>query len=880
LNGFHAPSLGNIVSVLFSSSLEGDPQLTGDHFLVGDTSSLSYPTNAISGPNNPANNFFASQINTILPLITDPLTGKLMNNGSATIDTRGSFGTSNSNGLTGTAVSGARQGYDITAIDIGSLIENDQVQFYAQGTTDQDVYTVNALGVQIQVLAPLIQAIKTVDQSTVTLGTTVTYTSTFTNLGEATATDLVFTDILPTGVTLVPDTVTVNGSNVSGADLVGGIPLGDLEVTDSVVVVFQAQVTQYNPPNSYANASEVTYSFVPLNSSAPTVGLSSQTNTVTSSGPEVDPPVANPDTATTTANVGLSGLNVLTNDTGTDIGVTASDSSSVQGGSVVVQFNGFYNYNPPTNFSGTDSFNYTITDSIGQTASTTVTITVTPVATNDSGSVAANTLLTQTTSVLSNDIGSNLTVSTYDTSSAEGGTVVMQPDGTYTYLPPSDFSGIDTFNYTAIDSSENTAIGVVTIRVLPVAENNTGSTPANTALNGSTIFTNDVGTGLTLVSYQPVSIQGGTVVMNMETGTYTYTPPNNFSGTDTFTYTVEDESGQQTVGTVTIMVLPVGVNDTGTTSANISLNQTTSVLANDLGSSLTIQSYNQNSVQGGTVVMQSDGTYLYTPPANFSGPDAFNYTAVDGSLRTTTAHVNLTVLPVANPDSTTTVANTMNVNGAYTYSPPLNFSGIDTFTYTATDFYGNLVSSTVTIDVQPIIDNETYTTNANVPVSGNLLTNDIGSGLTVTPGRQTTLHGGTVILQADGSFTYIPPPNFFGTDNFTYTVTDGSENTAMGTATIHVLAVSPPACFTGTVVKYVFLNKKDYRLNMVWCPSPSTEVTAYRIYYKDRLIAEVSANQLSLEWCIASAKDAKYFSITAVNTGGAESAHLNIRIES
>ena len=89
---------------------------------MGNTSSLSYPANAISGPNNPANNFFASQINTTLALVTDPLTGKLVNNGSSTIDTRGSFGTINSNGVTGTAVSGARQGYDIAAIDITGLI--------------------------------------------------------------------------------------------------------------------------------------------------------------------------------------------------------------------------------------------------------------------------------------------------------------------------------------------------------------------------------------------------------------------------------------------------------------------------------------------------------------------------------------------------------------------------------------------------------------------------------------------------------------------------------------------------------------------------------------------------------------------------------------
>ncbi len=78
-------------------------------------------------------------------------------------------------------------------------------------------------------------------------------------------------------------------------------------------------------------------------------------------------------------------------------------------------------------------------------------------------------------------------------------------------------------------------------------------------------------------------------------------------------------------------VTPVGVDDTGSTNANTPLVQLTSVLSNDLGSGLSIvpASMNLSSIQGGSIVMLSNGTYTYTPPNNFSGIDTFIYTGQD-----------------------------------------------------------------------------------------------------------------------------------------------------------------------------------------------------------------------------------------------------------
>ena len=90
----------------------------------------------LSGPNNPAENFFASQIN------RDD--GKL--------DTRGTFGDRN-NDFAG-SVAGGRQGWDITNVDASAQLSRQQTSAFAQGTADGDDFFITALAMQIDVVAP------------------------------------------------------------------------------------------------------------------------------------------------------------------------------------------------------------------------------------------------------------------------------------------------------------------------------------------------------------------------------------------------------------------------------------------------------------------------------------------------------------------------------------------------------------------------------------------------------------------------------------------------------------------------------------------------------------------------------------------------------
>ncbi len=103
---------------------------------------------SLTGPNNPVNNFFASQIN---------------NDQGQLINGTGTFCTLNANPVTANGLTGARQGYDITNVDCSSTILPNQTTAFAIGVTTNDDYTINALGIQIGVNAPVLVPTKLVN---------------------------------------------------------------------------------------------------------------------------------------------------------------------------------------------------------------------------------------------------------------------------------------------------------------------------------------------------------------------------------------------------------------------------------------------------------------------------------------------------------------------------------------------------------------------------------------------------------------------------------------------------------------------------------------------------------------------------------------------
>jgi len=163
------------------------------------------------------------------------------------------------------------------------------------------------------------------------------------------------------------------------------------------------------------------------------------------------------------------------------------------------------------------------------------------------------------------------------------------------------------------------------------------STLVNTDLTGNTL-TNDEGTGISVISSTQPS--DGSVVMQAD-GSFVYTPPNDFSGTTTFTYTISNgATTSQAVVTITITTAPIdAVDDAYTTTPGTGISD--NLLVNDSGTGISLTSNTNPSL--GTLVIASNGDFTYTPDSNVTGTDTFTYTITDNLGNTATATVTIDV---------------------------------------------------------------------------------------------------------------------------------------------------------------------------------------------------------------------------------------------
>lgn len=200
ISGFKVPTAGAVNAHISISTLEGDPNKTGDQFrFLGGTAPIPALTaaNALSGPNNQVNNFFASQINYGNP--PDP---GLAAAPSGTLDPLGTFGAFNS--PVGSIATARRQGWDVTNVDASAQLKNGDTNAAFQGTTAGDAYVITVTGVQIDVFQPTLQISKTSNGPWIP-GQTVpapTYNINVTNAGSApTVGTSTVLDQLPAGIT-------------------------------------------------------------------------------------------------------------------------------------------------------------------------------------------------------------------------------------------------------------------------------------------------------------------------------------------------------------------------------------------------------------------------------------------------------------------------------------------------------------------------------------------------------------------------------------------------------------------------------------------------------------------------------------------------------
>ncbi len=424
---------------------------------------------------------------------------------------------------------------------------------------------------------------------------------------------------------------------------------------------------------------------------------------------------------------------------------------------------------------------------------------------------------------------------TVDGNPVVAGTTTIGSSDSAVWTPPNSQSGtIDAFSVEATDSdglisSPAVAVNISVAVAPPVANDDSFSTPEDTAATGN-VLTNDTSpSGNPLTAVDQTLPTHGNLVLNSD-GSFTYTPTTGYVGSDSFTYLANDGIHNSNVATVSITVTavtpPVANNDSVSTPEDSAA--TGNVLTNDTSpSGNPLTAIDQTLPAHGNLVLNSNGSFTYTPTSGYVGADSFTYLANDGINNSNIATVSITVTavpaPVAVNDSFTTNENSavmgnvltndsspsgnpltavlqtqpsagtlsLAANGSFTYTPSTGFFGSDSFTYLDNDGINNGNIATVTITVNalpPQAVNDSFTTAQNTVLMGNVVTNDIsntGHALTATVQAQPA--DGTLSLSANGSFTYTPNTGFIGNDSFTYFDNDGINNSNVATVSLHVV---------------------------------------------------------------------------------------------
>ncbi|MBB1322843.1 retention module-containing protein, partial [Shewanella sp. SR43-8] len=342
-------------------------------------------------------------------------------------------------------------------------------------------------------------------------------------------------------------------------------------------------------------------------------------------------------------------------------------------------------------------------DTTGQTATPTAVTQKEVLIENDSPSVVLNDVITVSEdqvasgNVLDNDsdTDSSLSVVSFEVDGQtypagteielEGGVLVINPDGSFTFSPNEDWNGqVPVITYTTNTGETAT----LTIEVTPVDDasvlaNDTNTVAEDTVATGNVLDNDsDVDSDLSVSSFEvngqtytagtEVALEGGVLIIN-EDGSYTFTPNENWNGTvPVITYT----TNTGVTATLTIEVTPVDdasvlANDTNTVAEDTVA--TGNVLDNDsdVDSDLSVSGFEVDgqtytpgtdvALEGGVLIINEDGSYTFTPNENWNGTvPVITYTTNTGE----TATLTIEITPVNDAPTIDVVANDFTENSA------------------------------------------------------------------------------------------------------------------------------------------------------------------------------------------------------------------------
>ena len=490
---------------------------------------------------------------------------------------------------------------------------------------------------------------------------------------------------------------------------------------------------------------------------------------------------------------------------------------------------GVVTYQPKPGFTGTDSFQYTVTNGAQTSVTpTTVTITVVPV-----GPVA-----TGATATVAQDGHVNITLgySSPDFAIASINLVSLpllgylsHPVGyaqnVFRFDAFPGKTGMDSFQYTVTDSrpvvadqtSQRATVTIAIGQVAPVATSQQLSATADTALP----ITLGAASDFPIASYNLVGA-APKGLSDISSGTPTYTPPTDFSGVVSFTFTVTDSRGLTSANTATVTI-DVGPAAIGQALAMTQGDPWIQITLGHAGVD-PVTAFHVGLAGNGDLRTVSPGVVRYLPDPNFTGTDSFPFTVTDSTGRVSnTAVITITVAnagdtPVAQDvsattssgtavtlrlfDPTSTVASysivgpapaglTDAARGSVTYTPAANFSGVVRFTFMLTNSVGTSAPATATVTVDPLARNLTLTTKQDAALTFALYDPTSSIASYVIDGASPAGLGTAV----NGSVTYTPPAGFTGTVSFGYKVTDSSGLSSQqdGVVSITVTQVNPTA---------------------------------------------------------------------------------------
>ncbi|MCP1721331.1 retention module-containing protein [Pseudomonas citronellolis] len=524
---------------------------------------------------------------------------------------------------------------------------------------------------------------------------------------------------------------------------------------------------------------------------------------------------------------------------------------------------------------------FTVTDEHGATGSSTLTLTITgtndaPVANADQALTPINVAL-PSIDVLGNDSdvdGDTLSVTKAVLADPSQGSVSINPDGTLNFVPAENLSGSVVIHYEISDSHGASASSSLTVQVggntPPQGADGSASLDEDSShsFSAADFAFNDADAGQHLqavridslpgagsLTFDGVAVVPGQVIAAADLGKLTFTPDANDSGAPyaSFGFSVQDSAGafDSASHTFTLDVTPV--DDPSVLLPNVaSMDEddgsvTGNVLDNDsdVDNTLSVSSYSVAGFSGniaagtgttivgvGSIVIKADGSYSFTPDANYHGAvPQITYTTNTGASSTLDITVNsVNDLPVAENANKTTLEDTPvsgqvvasdvdgdvltytlkpssgpangtlvldAATGHYTYTPNPNYNGDDSFTVVVSDGHNGTAESTVTLTVTavndvPVTSDDSKTTAEDTAVSGQVVASDVdGDALTYTLKPSSGPANGTLVLDtATGHYTYTPNPNYNGDDSFTVVIDDGHNGSTESTVTLTVTAVN------------------------------------------------------------------------------------------